>query len=384
MDEIRYYQTGIQFKDNRTSVAGYLHGTQSIDFNIDVPMSEFFDVGRLGKRSFEKSLAYNITLERFVSNYSNNPSLIFGPLAHHIFAVSDTKYSRYSGPSSYKESYFLNNFGSTNTNNLSTDIKDFDIRIATKELQYTGPEVPEYDLLFKKSMLTNLEYSIEAGSYLKERSVFKSSIRKDSTDSDFGKSIINLNEITPQNERINLVNAYRFNKQYTTIPTFLANLCNDSWFVDNSVVLGIKSINMSLGITYGIPVDFGRVLGATNEEEVNLFKRIYPPLESTISFSVIAQKEIPELLLQDETFGMSRIVIVFQCPNFNPASNTPNFLVFHFGKRNRLASISKSGGSTGSGPVEYTFEYKNINNDFCCYFTNGTNFSLADENLEKY
>lgn len=384
MQEIRYYQTGIQLKDNRTDVAGYLHGAQNIDFTIDVPISEFFDVGRLGKRSFEKTLNYNINIERVISNYSDNTSLIFGPLAHHIFAISDTKYSRYSGPSSYKESYFLNNFGYTNTNNLSTDIKDFDIRIATKSLLYTGPEPVEYDLAFRKSLLTNLEYTIEAGSYLKERSVFKSSIRKDSTDSDFGKSIINLNEITPQGERINLVNGYKISKQYTTLPTFLSNLSNDSWFVDNSIVLGIKSINMSLGLNYGLPTDSGRVLGATNEEEVNLFKRILPPLESTVSFSIVAQKEIPEFLLNDETFGMSRIVVVFQCSNFNPASNTPNFLVFHFGKRNRLSSISKSGGSTESGPVEYTFEYNNVNNDFCCYFTNSTNFSLADENLEKY
>lgn len=378
MEQIRFYNTGIQLKDNRTEVAGYLHGTQSFDHSTSIGLSDFVDIGRLSGPDFEKIATFSIDLERIIANYSTDSDYIFGPLLHHMFAISDTKFPIDTGPVSYKNSFLLSNLGHASTGNLPTDIKDFDLRLATKELQYTGPETPEFDLLFRKCLIKSIDYSIEVGGVLREKISLESKIRMNSSGPSFTKEIINLEETTPTNETIKLVRSYDYDKTNSVLPTFLNNLCNDSLVVDGSLVVGLKSINMSLNIDYSEPTDTGNVLGAVDNENVNLFKFIKVPLDISIKFTVSAQKEIPEILLKDANFGQSKIIIVFECPN------TPNYLVFHLGKRNRLTSISKSGGSVSGDPVSYDFEYKNKNNDFCCYFTDNTNFSLIEESTEKF
>lgn len=384
MERINFYNTGIQLKDNRTDVAGYLHGVQSISGSISVNIFNFPDSGRVSSVDHEGISSFSFEIERILANYSDNSSYIVGPFLHHIFAISDTKFPMETGPISYKNSFFLSNFGHAFTGNVSTDAKDFDVRIATKVLQYTDVSLPEFDYLFKKCIVKNINYSINAGEVLRETISFESQIRLEATDADFEKTIINLNEITPFSEKINAIRGYNFDKENSTLPDFLDDICSNSFFVDNFLVKGIQNIGMSLALDYFSPIDTGNIQGATNNENVNFFKFIKVPLDISINFGITAQKEIPEILLNDEKFGRSKIIIVFRCSNNDPNSNTPNYLVFHFGKKNRLQSISKSGGSTSGDPVSYDFEYKNTNNDFCCYFTNNTNFSIIEESTEKF
>lgn len=384
MESIRFYNTGIQLIDNRSDIAGYLHGVQSIDYSASVVMFEFFDVGRVSKSAYEGIVDFEISLERVLANYSNGSNRIFGPLLHHIFSISDSKYSRSSGPISYSNAFFPNNFGISCSGDTLKDIKDFDIRLATKDLQYTDISSPTYDTLFKKCMLKNLEYTIEVGSVLKERSNFSSRIRLESSDPEFIKTVVNLEETTSFNERINILKDENFNYSNSILPNFISNLCNDGLISNGVPVHALQSISISMNLEYSNPMDSGNILGASNNEYVNLFKFFKFPMDISCRFKIIAQREIPEILLKDTNFGESKIVIVFKCSNFNPASNTPNYLVFHLGKRNRIASVSKSGGSVSGEPYEYEFEYKNVNNDICCYFTDHTNFSLIDESLEKF
>lgn len=384
MERINFYNTGIQLKDNRTDVAGYLHGVQSVGGSMSVNVFNIPDLGRVSSVDYEGISSFSIDIERAIGNYSDNSSYIFGPILHHIFSISDTKFPKATGPTSYKNSFFLSNFGHSSTGNLPTDIKDFDIRLATKDLQYTEESTIEYDYVFRKCLIKSIDYTIDVGSFLKERISLESKIRLEPTDPEFSKYIINLNETTPLSERINIVRGHNFDKENSTLPTFLEDLCNNAFFVDNFIVKGIQNIGMSLSMDYSSPIDTGNVLGAADNEDVNIFKFAKVPLDISIKFGITAQKEIPEIILKDANFGQSKIIIVFRCPDNDPNSNTPNYLVFHFGKRNRLMSISKSGGSTSGEAVSYDFEYKNTHNDFCCYFTNNTNFSLIEESTEKF
>jgi hypothetical protein len=135
--------------------------------------------------------------------------------------------------------------------------------------------------------------------------------------------------------------------------------------------------------------DTGQLRGASDSNfvELNLFTTLRVPVEVSCRFTLVAARSQQSNIKNiDTNFSNERICLVMKVKN--QETSDFRFFVFNLGNRNRLVSISESGGDTSGSLVEYTFEYININ-DFVTYTqlqadSTTLNPSLFQQTTENY
>jgi hypothetical protein len=150
----------------------------------------------------------------------------------------------------------------------------------------------------------------------------------------------------------------------------------------DSLVHGIKEISLSCNISYTDTIDTG-VWNGSDATSPNLWKTMKFPLDISTSIKYAVESKIFDQLElvknTDDIYGYQPIRYVFRCGRYN-TTEIPNYFVMNLGRKNRLTSISRSSISTDSGePEEVTCNYTNNTNDFAIYFTDNTNFTIAED-----
>ena len=382
MINVQGHNVGINFKNNKTGIAGYLHGVQSYSSRSTINSYSIFDSGRTSVASVEEGGEVILTITRVISNYSDDTSKVFGPLLHYIFAVSDNKYNIASGPSSYKQSYFLNNFGYANVTPANR-IANFDIGVVIKDGVYHESSSGFVDgNIYQSCKLVALEYSLDSLSVFTETSTFicKS---KDVLPTAFPKSQVTMEVIDATNKILKLISSDTFNMGLSIIPPSVQSNYISSDVVNDKKIHGIKQITMSLAIQYTYLDDVGIVRGITNSSELWQWCTVGIPLGVDTSISIVASNDYHSNNITKYLNDNNQIRYVFQTVNHNPSITANNYLVFDLGKKNIIRGFDQSLPES-NGLLEVTVKYSNTNNDFCTYFANHTNFNTIEQQLEKY
>lgn len=402
---IPYYSLGAQFIDVRSATSGYLHGTQKIDVSSDLASIEINDVGRASKKKLYTPGSNTISIDRIVANYSNDSSTIFSPLLHYIFFHGGGAFSlNASGPQTYKQNFLLNplNLGYTNTGNASTDLRAFDLNVAYKDSQnFYAAGTPVENLYIKQMLLKSYKFSVEPNRPLMESSSFSGGhLLLNSTT--FNKDLVSMGEIPGKN--IFLIKGQNYSKELSKIPTSLSTLVDNGGVLNNEIIFGITGIECEMSINYKERPDQGNFRGMSDSSQINLWKTVDLPININCTFKICAQKYFQSAIEKINTgFEESQILLVFKCSIWD-TTITPGglilgewelgedelggsghpYFVINLGKKNLLTSLERTGGSTSGDLLEYSLTYSNSNNDFNCYFTDNTSFTITDQTSERY
>lgn len=378
---IFYACQGVTVKPTRPGPTYYLNGVQSIGSDYDLSSVAIKDFGRsqVNQRLYGQTVN-SITLDRVISNYTDESTRITGPLLHHVFS-ENSLIDRSTGPTSYKLGFLPKLMGSSITG-TSLDILQYDLElIYQSESTILDASNAISSLKFMRSMLSGVSYDISVGGFLHEATTFSSKSMEIGA-GDYTKSLVSTNDFN-QTKFIKVINSDDFDKTNSILPAELLEVIDNNLFVDSTEVFGLTDISVNLSLSYTAPKDQGKWLGSTSSES-NLWSSLQFPLTVDCSFSFKVRKTIDTAIYnRPDNFEKSQIRIVFRCRNHDGSSG--NYFVINLGKHNYLSGISISGGSTGGDLVEYTYKYSNSNNDFLTYFTNINNFSIVDQSpTERY
>ena len=201
--------------------------------------------------------------------------------------------------------------------------------------------------------------------------------RKFSDDVSFGKDMINLGQDSYEFQK--LVRGRDFAIDLSNLPAPTNNLLHS---YQDTLVHGIKEISLSCSISYTDTIDTG-VWNGSDSTSPNLWKTMKFPLDISTSIKYAVENKIFDQLElvknTDDIYEYQPIRYVFRCGRYN-TTEIPNYFVLNLGRKNRLTSISRNSISTDSGePEEVTCNYTNNTNDFAIYFTDNTNFTIAED-----
>lgn len=375
----QFYNTAIALKDKRSQQYSLLHGIQSADFTFEQNIFNIKDVGRMAAQNVYVPHTGTINFTRVISQLYFDPYILVSPFLAHIFAFNGLYSS--DGPSSYKHSMLLNkgNLGHSMTNDLSNDVRAFDFFInypKENETFLTSTRILELN----NCLLTRVEYTFNATEAPIETLSFSYNGRKFGDDVSFNKDIITMGD-SPRKELL-LLRGRDFNYNLSSLPNPVNNLLHN---YRDTVVHGINEISVACSINYKAQRDVG-VWNGSGDTSPNLWKSVSLPLDITSSITYTTENKIFDELGNvknaDSLYGFEPIRYVFKTNLYNN-TEIPSYFVLNLGKKNRLTSISRNSVSTSGEVEEVTCEYKNVNNDFATYFTDNTNFSIAEQTTEK-
>lgn len=368
----------------------YLTGVQSIGISSSPEARVLTDVGRMQRKFIQyNQTTYEITLERKIDKSSN-----------FFYNVASGQYN------SYANSHILNanNLGFQGLkNSQSKCLRNFDITILYRPDRFknfsdtiTTP-ITDNDnndvisVTYKNCLITNISYSI-------------------SIDGGISESISLITNNMRYNDDISTRTSYTIPSfpQYADIlkgedidflnPTTQSLLPKEVEFffnlglsgatgqtLNNKIMLGIQSIDISVGIDYSSLTDVGAWRGSEDgkEYEQNRWKYINLPIDITCSFKGIARQSMPfskfldnslqDIRNVDNIFTKSlgdktstqwqeadREIRIVAVKNI---SGTNNYFVWDLGSSNYLTELNYSGGDAGGGNVETTISYKNNFNE---------------------
>lgn len=315
-----------------------------------------------------------------MSNYTDETTRITGPFLHYVFG-QNSLFPLATGPTSYGQGYLPKTHGMSITG-TSSDILEYDLELLYQhETDILKASKALSSLRFRRSLLSELSYSIQTQGYLTEGSTFTSKNVEVGTGS-YDKLAVYTGGFN-NSKFIKTIRSNNFSNTKSVFPPELLEVIDNNTFVDGSEVLGLTNVSVNLGIDYARQGDQGKWLGSTTSSEANLWAVAQIPFTVGCSFTFTARKSLDNPIKnRPNNFAESKIRLVFDCHN-NDGSTGNNFVI-NLGKKNYLESISISGGSTDGSLVEYTYNYVNSNNDFLTYFTNVSSFTAPEQLAEKY
>lgn len=159
-----------------------------------------------------------------------------------------------------------------------------------------------------------------------------------------------------------------FDKSLSVLPSTINSLTSFNQFKDGQEILGITGIEISVSFDYQNFMDNGVWRGSDpgKYEQLNMFSTLQLPVQISCRFTVTARRSQQiDIKQSDVNFTNEQICIVSKIKNYE--DDRWRFFIFNLGDKNRLASISETGGDTSGSIVEYTVEYINNKNDFVSY-----------------
>lgn len=384
---MQFIYKGVMITDDRSNASAYLHGVQDFNFDLSSNYKILQDIGRMVPDAISLPEEITFSIKRVVANWSNDPTKLFSPFPHWFSAIVGSAYSPLSGPTTYKNAFLTNaeSLSYSSYGDPSQRLRSFtvDLAYSKKNNQFAGGEI-DSKTSFNKSLLTNVSYNISTGGVLEESLSFVSAMMNDTEAPDFVKSVVTLGEVDSTNKNLNLIKGMDFDKGLSVLPEELIDYTPSDYIVDNSIVYGIQDIQVDLNLTYKRFADTGQYAGS-NSENSNKWALLNIPVGVSCSFTCNNNKTINNIFRKKiRNLNPSLIRLVFRCSNYDLSNTVQNYFVINLGSNNRLQSIKQSGGSTSGGESAYSLDYINSHNNFCCYFTNHTNFHLIEQQIEKY
>lgn len=356
--DFQFHNLGVFVSDTRNRLSNtFIHGVQSASMGGGFGTINTMDAGRSQMVVSNVPPRPEFRMERILSDYTD---LLFYGI---------TK------PTSYSNSYFLkpSNFGHSITGNNSTDVPQFDIDFylsRNTDTSLTGEALYKYSL--KRALLDSINVSMSAGELITESLSFSSkTARKESV-----KTIPSNNlPIFLDGNTKKVFTGADFDKQ-SVLPSEVSDLVNNSTYIDNSLVLGLQNISISLNINYEQKFDTGIYRGSVSESDSNKWVNIAPPLDISCSFTVLAQKghEL-DIKAVNDNISKEPIRIIIKGISL--------YYVFDLGVKNILNEVSIGEANTDGGFLEYTFTYNNVNNDFAAYTSDNLDFSNIGQTTER-
>jgi hypothetical protein len=378
---ISYNSQGLLVTPTRPGSTYYLNGVQSVGAEYELNSIPVPDTGRSQSIRLYTPTNNSISVERIMSNYTDETTRIPGPFLHYVFGANSL-FPLATGPATYKAGYLPKTHGMAITGTTS-DILEYDLELLYQhETDILKASEALSSLKFRRSLLSELSYNIQTRGYLTEGLRFASKNIEIGTGS-YDKLAVYTGGFNA-GKFIKTIRSHNFSNTKSVFPPELLEVIDNNTFVDGYEILGLTAASVSLGIDYSRQGDQGKWLGSTDSAESNMWAVAQIPFTIGCSFTFTARKSLDNAIKnRPNNFAESQIRLVFDCYNHN---GTPgNHFIINLGKKNYLESISVSGGSTGGDLVQYTYNYVNSNNDFLTYFTNVANFTAVDQlSTEKY
>lgn len=159
-----------------------------------------------------------------------------------------------------------------------------------------------------------------------------------------------------------------FDKSLSVLPSTINSLTDFNQFKDGQEIFGITGIEINVSFDYQNFMDNGAWRGSdpNKYEQLNMFSTLVVPVQISCRFTVTARRSQQiDIKQSDVNFTNEQICIVSKIKNYE--DDRWRFFIFNLGDKNKLASISESGGDASGSIVEYTIEYINNKNDFVSY-----------------
>lgn len=152
----------------------YLNGVQSIGSDYELGSMSIRDDGRSqANQRLYTPTSNSMTIDRIMSNYTNETTRITGPLLHYIH-TANSSYPQATGPASYRAGY-LPSLNGVSTTGSASDILQYDIELLYQQqndILNTSKAISS--LKFRRALLTGVSYAISTGGYLREGTTFSS------------------------------------------------------------------------------------------------------------------------------------------------------------------------------------------------------------------
>lgn len=400
--KFQYYCRGLlvdSHKNISNVVNHFVPGVQSVGLNESMPVVQIKDVG---KSQVLKNLStepeHQITVERVLSNLDK---LWLEKSSENLWDSSN-----FTGSNQYQNSFLLKpeNFGmsipgfdsGTKSAIQQKILPEYTLRLIyapedTSVIGSSGLSGNALDVVeLPYSLMRSLSYNFSVDSPVTETIEFSSKVleRKQTTAYNFDTRGGDKNSTT--STYVNVLRREHFDTTLSVFPSTISALTNYNKIVGASKAFGITGIELSIGFDYQQFVDIGKWRGeeSANYDELNMFTCLTCPLNISCRFTLeAARSQQSNIRNVDTNFGDERICLVAKIKNYE--DNNFRFFVFNLGNKNRLVSLSESGGDTSGSIVEYTLEYQNSNNDFVAYTqlqagSTTLNPSLFQQTTENY
>lgn len=368
MNRLYYGCMGVFISNNALLSNTFVNGVQSVglDHNFDYNLNPSVGKSQVSTQGLRPS--NQITIERIWANLEN-------------VIIPTNQY-----PTTYAEGYLLsgNNLGYSARGNSATDLLQFDIMLVYSNDSQSYITGTALDIMnYKKSLLTGINYQFDVSSSFKETLAFSNQMVNDESSNVIPTASLPYFMGGTKSSNYEILNRKNFDNSSSIIPTEISNITSFSGTKDGQNIIGITKIEVDVGINYTVPPDNGKWRGSDNTAELNYWTTISLPISVTTKFTINAGRSLQQSIVNsDKNFTNQRIVLVIR--TINTADRTPLYKIVDLGNKNRLKSLSVTGGNTDGSIVEYTFTYENYNNDFSVYFRPDTNFNVAQQTTEEY
>lgn len=233
-------------------------------------------------------------------------------------------------------------------------------------------------------LLSSLSYNMDINGYFTETISLIGKSKKRISDTSFTlDSISGLTNPVTYNSLLKRQHIYN---NLSVYPNTVQTIIDFNQYFNGQEVFGLQNIKVDLNFNYE-QYYFG---SAQQSSKSNWHTFLSLPLQVNSTFTITARRmpnlnmdEILSVLLE-EVNTYQRIAIVAGI-GYN---NNIKFFIWNLGSKNRLTSISQSGGDTDSSSVNYDITFTNTN-DFMTYTqvqSSDTvlNPSLVEQTTEKY
>jgi hypothetical protein len=364
----------------------FIPGVQSVGLDNSLPLFEIKDIGK--SQTFQDLYSrpeHSITIERILSNLDK---LWLEKSSQNFWSrtVTDNReyWSAMGQADPYKKSFLLR------PENFGLSINGFDDGQKSTRQQYILPEytirlvyTSENSSVIGSSglsgnaldivelpycLLKSLAYSFGTDGPFTETIELSGKVldRKSTTSYNFDTR--GGDENATDSTFVKTLKRESFDKSLSVLPSTINALTDFNQFKDGQEILGITGIEISVSFDYSNFMDNGAWRGSNSSkhEQLNMFTALSLPLQISCRFTVTARRSQQiDIKQSDVNFTNEQICIVSKIKNYE--DDRWRFFIFNLGDKNKLASISESGGDASGSIVEYTIEYINNKNDFVSY-----------------
>lgn len=364
----------------------FIPGVQSVGLDDNVPTVQIKDIGK--SQTFQELYTkpeHSITIERVLSNldklWLEKSSQNFWQRA----SSGNTEYWSAIGQAEpYKNSFLLK------PQNFGVSINGFDNGQKSSVQQYILPEytlrliyASENSSVIGASglsgnaldvvempycLLRGLTYSFGTNGPFTETIELSGKVLDRKATTSYNFDTRGGDENATDSTFVKILKRESFDRSLSVLPSTINSLTDFNQFKDGQEILGITGIEINVSFDYQNFMDNGAWRGSNSSkyEQLNMFSALTVPVQISCRFTVTARRSQQIDIKQSDTnFTNEQICIVSKIKNYE--DDRWRFFIFNLGDKNRLASISETGGDTSGSIAEYTLEYTNSKNDFVSY-----------------
>lgn len=233
-------------------------------------------------------------------------------------------------------------------------------------------------------LLSNLSYNMDVNGFFTETIGLVGKSKKRISNTSF--TLDNISGLTNPVRYNSLLKRQHVYNNLSVYPNTIQTIIDFNQYFNGQEVFGLQNIRTELSLNYE-RYPFG---SAQLASQSNWHTFLSLPLQVNCTFTITARRmpnlnmdEILSVLLE-EANTYQRIAIVAGISH----NNNIKFFIWNLGSKNRLSSISQSGGDTSGSLVNYDITFTNTN-DFMTYTqvqSNDTalNPPLIEQTTEKY